>query len=68
MKEKRDKMIYKDIRTGLLFTKEYIELFKNETVNNGFYKPIPKYKGFLVAGKITFINQLTFDIVGVWYE
>lgn len=56
------------MRTGLLFTKEYIELFKHETTNNGFYKAIPRYKGILKAGKITIINQLTFDILGVWYE
>ena len=61
-------MIYKDIRTGLLFTREYIELFKRETINNGFYKPIPRYKGFLKAGKITIIDMLTHDIIGVWYE
>lgn len=61
-------MLYKDIRTGLNFTKDYIELFRHETINNGFYKAIPRYKGFLKDGKITFINQLTFDIVGVWYE
>ena len=61
-------MIYKDIRTGIAFTKEYIELFKHETISNGFYKPIPRYKGFLKDGKITIIDQLTFDILGVWYE
>lgn len=61
-------MLYKDIRTGLLFTREYIELFKHETTNNGFYKAIPRYKGYLAAGKITFIDMLTYDIIGVWYE
>ena len=61
-------MLYKDIRTGLNFTKDYIELFRHETIKNGFYKAIPRYKGYLAAGKITIIDQLTFNIVGVWYE
>ena len=61
-------MLYKDIRTGLNFTKDYIELFRHETINNGFYKPIPRYKGFLDNGKLVFIDQLTLDVLGVWYE